>query len=362
MIQKLTSGKWQARHRPVAGGKQVARNFTRKVDAARWLDEQKAAVITGQYVDPKAGQITFKAYAEQWRAAQVHRTSSQAHVETMLRRHAYPTLGERPLSSILPSQVQAWVKSLELAPKTVGVAHSIVSSVFKAAVRDRRILANPCEGTKLPEVTRARVVPPSTEQVEKLRAAMPERLRALVVFAAGTGMRQGEVLGVTVDRLQMLRREVLVDRQLVTQVGGPPVLGPPKTKASVRTIPLAPVVLDAMAAHLAAYPSEHLVFTTEAGAPISRQTFGHLWRPVAAQAGLEPGTGLHVLRHYFASLLIRHGESVKTVQAMLGHASATETLDTYAHLWPDSSERARDAVQAVLGAAADDSLMTGGDR
>ena len=62
---------------------------------------------------------------------------------------------------------------------------------------------------------------------------------------------------------------------------------------------------------------------------------------------------VHLLRHYYASLLIRHGESVKTVQARLGHASATETLDTYAHLWPDSEDRTREAVDSVLGAVGD---------
>jgi len=62
------------------------------------------------------------------------------------------------------------------------------------------------------------------------------------------------------------------------------------------------------------------------------------------------GTGFHALRHYYASLLIRHGESVKVVQSRLGHASAAETLDTYSHLWPDSEDRTRQAIDAVLGA------------
>ena len=62
------------------------------------------------------------------------------------------------------------------------------------------------------------------------------------------------------------------------------------------------------------------------------------------------GTGLHLLRRYHASLLIRHGKSVKTVQARVGPASAAETLDTYAHLWPDSEDRTREAVDSVLGA------------
>jgi integrase len=73
-----------------------------------------------------------------------------------------------------------------------------------------------------------------------------------------------------------------------------------------------------------------------------------VWRPAVNRADLRPGTRFHDLRHYYASLLIRHGESVKTVQSRLGHASATETLDTYAHLWPDSEDRTREAVDSAL--------------
>ena len=106
-----------------------------------------------------------------------------------------------------------------------------------------------------------------------------------------------------------------------------------------------------------------LVFTLS-GKPITRQTFGHKWRPAVAKAGLPAGTGFHALRHYYASLLIRHGESVKTVQARLGHASAVETLDTYSHLWPDSDDRTRDAIDSVLGSSpsgsAADQLRTAG--
>jgi integrase len=357
-IAKRPNGQWRARYRDQSG-RQHARHFARKADAVRWLDEVTASVVTGHYVDPKAGRVSFRDYAEQWRAAQVHRPTSAAHVETMLRRHAYPTLGDRPLSTILPSEIQAWVKRLgtgapggkrALSPATIGVVHSIVSSVFKAAVRDRRIVANPCEGTRLPRTERRQVVPPTTEQLEILRQAMPEQLRALVTFVAGTGVRQGEALGLTVDRLDLLRREVTIDRQLVSLVGSRPQLAPPKTSASVRTIPLPQVVVDVLASHLSRYPSarEGLVFTFD-GEPIRRQAFGHVWRPAAKAAGLPTGTGLHALRHYYASLLIRYGESVKTVQARLGHATAAETLDTYSHLWPDSDDRTRDAIDSVLG-------------
>ena len=143
-----------------------------------------------------------------------------------------------------------------------------------------------------------------------------------------------------------------VDRQLVTVSGRVPFLGPPKTPASVRTIPLPTVVVDALAAHLAAYPplEDGFVFVTDAGRPIRRTAFGDTWRAAVKASGAPAGTGFHELRHYYASLLIRHGESVKVVQARLGHASASETLDTYSHLWPDSDDRTRAAVDSVLSA------------
>ena len=84
-----------------------------------------------------------------------------------------------------------------------------------------------------------------------------------------------------------------------------------------------------------------------------RSVFGHKWRGAIETVGLSAGTGFHALRHYYASLLIRHGESVKTVQERLGHASAVETLDTYSHLWPDSDDRTREAIDSVLGSTAD---------
>ncbi len=247
--------RWRARYVDEQG-REHAKGFTRKVDAQRWLDEVTAAVVTGQYVDPKAGQVTFRDYAERWREMQVQRPSSRAHVETMLRRHAYPALGDRRLSSILPSDVQAWVKGLDdLAPATIGVVHGIVSTIMKSAIRDRRIVANPCDGSKLPKVERKQVVPLTTEQVEALREALPRQLQALVTLAAGTGMRQGECFGLTVDRVKFLERTATVDRQLVTLPKQPPTFGPPKTRASNRTIPLPQVVVDALAVHLAAFPA-----------------------------------------------------------------------------------------------------------
>lgn len=358
-VTKRPNGRYRARYRDAAG-KEHAQHFKTKAEAKRWLDEVTTAIVTGRYIDPNAGRVSFREAAESWRLAQVHRPSTVRHVETMLRRHAYPTFGDQPLSTIRPSEVQAWVARLAqgdaerqpLAPATIGVVHSLVASVMKSAVRDRLVASNPCEGVKLPKQERKRVIPLTTEQVETLVETVPPSLRALIVLAAGTGVRQGEALGLTRGRVNFLRREMVIDRQLLGVDGREPVFGPPKTRASNRVVPLPAVVIDALAAHVTAFDvsADGLLFTVDGGAPITRQRFGHLWRPVARGAGLPVGTGLHALRHYYASLLIRYGESVKTVQARLGHASAAETLDTYSHLWPDSDDRTRAAVDANLGA------------
>ncbi len=235
----------------------------------------------------------------------------------------------------------------------MGVIHRILAGIVKAAVRDRRIVASPCEGTKLPKVHRQRVEPMTLEAVQALTEAMPERYRALVTLAAGTGLRQGEVFGLTVDRIDFLRRQLTVDRQLVTMPDRAPYLAPPKTQASVRVVPLPQVVVEAVAVHLATWPTDQSIFTTELGDPIRRTAFSErIWRPALKRVGLS-GVTMHGLRHFYASLLIRHGESVKTVQGRLGHASAAETLDTYSHLWPNSDDRTRAAVDAGLGLVAD---------
>lgn len=360
-VKKRPSGQWRARYRDDTG-REHSRHFTRKVDAQRWLDEIASSIVTGSYVDPRAGLLTFRDYAEDWRKAQVHRPSSRAHVETMLRRHAYPRFGDRPLSSIRPTEVQAWVAGLSgsMAPATVKVIHGIVAGIFKAAVRDRRLASSPCEGIRLPKVAPRRIEPFSTEQVTSLVNAVPERFRALVVLAAGTGLRQGEAFGLTVERVDFLRRTIAVEQQLVTVPGQPPTLAPPKTSASHRVVPLPQVVVDALAAHLAAFPEQGdlgLVFVNDGGEPLRRSWFSaHVWRPAVKAAELPTGTRFHDLRHFYASLLIRHGESVKVVQARLGHATAAETLDTYSHLWPDSEDRTRLAVDSVLGHSPEGSI------
>jgi integrase len=168
------------------------------------------------------------------------------------------------------------------------------------------------------------------------------------------GMRQGECFGLTVDRVDFLRRQVRVDRQLVAARAGVPEFGPPKTKAGFRTIPMPDVVGGTLAAHLARYHPgpAGLVFTNTLGHPIRRSTAGEMWHRAAGLAGLPHWATFHDLRHFYASLLISRGCSVKVIQKRLGHQSAVETLDTYGHLWPDGDDETRDAVDLVLAGIA----------
>jgi len=347
------------------------------VDAQRWLDEVTATVVTGQYVDPRAGRVTFREFAELWRLSGIHGAPTQERVQRSLRLHVYPAIGDLAMGSIRPSTLQALVTrvSAKLAPSTVRVQWSVVVAIFRTAVRDKVVPSSPCEGVRLPEHRRRKVEPPPLDLVDKLTAALPAEFRAVVALVAGSGLRQGEVFGLEVERLDFLRgRSVEVVQQLVTLPGQPPYLALPKTAESLRTVPLARVTLDQLAAHLAAFPvveveiedrtdprrpvvrSARLVFTRN-NRPIARHDWPAVWVPAARAVGLPSRTGLHVLRHLYASLLIRHGESIKTVQARMGHGSAAITLDTYGHLWPDADDRTREAVEHALGTGAD-SLRT----
>jgi integrase len=175
--------------------------------------------------------------------------------ETYLRLHAYPTLGNRPMGAIRRSEVQAWVKALstKLAPGSVEVVYRWVSTIFKAAVGDRLIAASPCIRIALPKRADTKVVPLGVAEVEALAGAVPDRYRALIVLAAGMGLRQGECFGLTLDRVDFLRRHVRVDRQLAGVRAGVPEFGPPKSKAGFRTVPMPEVVATTLAESCATY-------------------------------------------------------------------------------------------------------------
>lgn len=351
-IKKRDNGKWRARYRDEAG-KEHARHFDRKTDAQLWIDQVTAAVVRGDYVDPKAGKVTVKDYATTWERIQVASTGTKRITDNALRLHILPELGAHPISVVRPTMVQALVKKLEdkeLAPGTVRSIYHVLTQVFAAAVEDRLISTTPCRRIALPKADDAEVVPPGIEDVLAARDCIGDRWAALVVLLAGSGLRIGEALGLQVADVDFLRRTIKVDRQR-DQSGA---LVAVKSKSSRRTVPVGQVVIDALAAHLAVYPSDGDLFLDELGQPLKYRRWKTL---LAATAG---DFTAHSLRHFYASALIAGGASVKQVQERLGHSSPMITLQTYAHLWPGDDDRTRDVMDAALAslAPAADSLRT----
>jgi len=167
----------------------------------------------------------------------------------------------------------------ELSPASVIVTYRYVATIFKAASRDRRIALSPCDGIRLPKIVKKPVAPMATSDIQSLAEAVPKRYQAMVILAAGTGLRQGEIFGLTLDRVDFLRRSARVDRQLVGIRGQAPTFGPPKTASSVRTVPLPELVLEALSEHIRRFPPAALdgpIFTGSDGQLLRRSAFGTL--------------------------------------------------------------------------------------
>lgn len=375
--------RWQVRYRDDVG-RQRKKNFAERYgdDPDRQAEAFDAKVSrdldTDRYIAPEKGKTKVADYAARWRATQLHADSTAERMERVFRLHVEPFLGHLPISGVKPSTIRAWVKDRadELAPSTLAVVYSNLASLFASAVLDGDIGVSPCAGIRLPDVDRHAHFIPTAEQVHGLAAALPARYSAIAYVGAGCGLRGGEILGLEVDAIDFLRREVDVSQQLKAVTGRKPYLARPKTKTSMRTIELPAVTAAALARHLEEYPpveieiddetdprnprrrTAKLMFTwagvkgtTLHGdlSPIHRSNWSHVWRPAAGTVGLPPRTGLHSLRHYFATLLIHRGANVKTVQLALGHSTPMITLNEYVGEWPELEERTRSIVDAALG-------------
>lgn len=352
-------------------GRACTKLFDKKVDAENYDASVRTDVRRGEYIDPRAGKVTFREVAEDWRTNQVHATNTVLLIESLFRRHVYPYLGNRPIATIKRSDIQGLVRrlSVSLAPASVKVAYRFVVSVFRSATLDGIVLKTPCVGIGLPEVVKKRVRVLPMSDIDALRDAKPDRWQALDDLGALAGLRQGEAFGLEVEHVDFLRRRIRVEQQLLWLPGEPPFLGPPKTTSSLRTVPIGKTLVARLAAHLKAFPAVEVeiidktsgtpvtrkarLISTLSGRAISRSQYSRqVWRPAVKKVGLQgPGEPtFHDLRHFYASALIAHGASPTQVQQRLGHASATETLNTYSHLWPDEDDRTAAAIDALFEA------------
>lgn len=363
--------RWKARYTDHED-RERSKSFARKADADRFLVQVSADLLRGTYLDPDAGKITLRRYAGQWLASRSYDARTREEVERRLTLHIVPKLGDHRLDQLArsPSVISGWLAGLPVSARYAGQILTVLSSVLSAAVDDGLISRNPCkaESVRPPAVDKRKVIPWTPAQVEAARTDMPDRYKAMADCGSGLGLRQGEIIGLPLDAVDFLHRVVHVRLQ-VRHVHGLAVFALPKGRKT-RDVPLPESVSLALAEHIRKWPpvrvtlpwlepggkphAEMLVFTGRMRSAVDNTYFNKsVWRPAVKAAGLPVSreTGMHQLRHYYASTLLAGGIDIKRVSSYLGHASAAFTLATYTHLLPDDDGRGLRDIEAALMAA-----------
>jgi integrase len=352
-IKKRSDGTYRARFRNPAG-REHARHFSKRVEAQKWLDEQTASLVRGEYVDPRRGRLKFGEWAARWMEGRVHlKPRTIASYRSLLTTRILPTWEEVPLLGVANADVVAWVASMRsvgLSASRVRQSYHLFSTMLDAAVRDRRLASNPANGVDLPRLPRKERRYLDHAQLAELALACGT-YRPLVLVLGYCGLRWGEAAALRVGRVDTMRGRIEVV-EAVTEVNGEAVFGTPKTH-QVRSVPVPAFLRDLLAQHVAGLDEDALVFSAPRGGVIRVGNFRRGYFDRAARDIGVDGLVPHELRHSSASLAIAAGASVKGVQAMLGHSSATLTLDRYGHLFGDELDAVADGIDAAAREFAD---------
>lgn len=350
-IARRPDGTWRARYRDEAG-KEHSKHAARKVDAQRWLDDQTASLVRGDWLDPQTARTTVAQWAQTWLAGYGSRRPSTVRQARVHLAKITAEFGPLQLSAVRPSHIRSWTARLKaegFADSYVYALHRRLSQLMSDAVHDGLLPRNPCSRRTSPGAGKQRPYIATTEQVWALHDAVPDHIRPAILLGAFVGLRTAEACGLRV-----------VDVDFMRGIVRPTVQYPAEDLKSETSRTPQPIPHD-LALALAAVVGEHgsrWVVASQIGRQLTPWILERAVRDARGRVeGLPDGFRFHDLRHYLASLLIASGLDVKVVQARLRHASATTTLNTYAHMWPDKDESARAAVGAVLTARAD-SLRT----
>ena len=290
------------------------------------------------------------------------RPTTYERYEQIVRIHLRPALGGLKLKNLTPAHVRGLYREklqAGLSPRTVQYIHITLHKALNQAVQDGLIPRNATEAVKAPQVRRQEIRPLSAEQVKVfLETACGDRLEALFVLAIHTGLRQGELLGLKWEDVDLESGTLRVRRTLATTKSGP-MLTAPKTKGSRRSVKLTQGALDALRSHLerqlqeidragSLWRENGLVFASETGEPLDRRSLtSRRFKALLKRAQL-PVRRFHDLRHTCATLLLTMNVNPKIVSEMLGHGTIAITLDTYSHVLPNMRDQAAQAMEEAL--------------
>jgi len=344
------------RYTDPSSGKPVVRYFKRRQEA---IDEQLAlglAIKEGRY-NARSGSVTISELATAWRAAAycpkktaALRSTTKASYELGLAR-ILKRFGAVRVKLIQTSHVEAWRDALlaeGAGASTVRNAMLTLGLLFRFAMRDHLATFNPVELARRPVVGSRKAMTLSPEQLEGLFAAARGRARIVIRLGACTGMRRGEIMGLTWGAVDLENREIRVAQQWTHGQ-----LVRTKTEAGMRTIGIdAKLAAELSAWKLAQRPElkrpESFVVGSREGQAMSASNFMNRdWHPTLARAGLPP-MPFHVLRHVCATALVSAGLPPGAVHRHLGHGSFQTTLKLYGTLTSAVRAQAAEAIAAAF--------------
>lgn len=321
------------------------RGFLTKAAARDFASTVEVRKLEGSYIAPAAGKITFAVYAESWLEGKVNlAASTRARYRSALDVHLLPSFGSRPLVDLTREDVRDWItrSSKVSAPATVHKSHMILRQILDQALVDSRLAVNPAAGVDLPKVEHKDRRFLEIDQVHAFAdAAGPHKV--LVETLAFTGLRFGELAALQVQDVNLEAARIRVHRS-VTEVDSQMVWSAPKSNRG-RTVPLPGFLAAALAPIVRGQAPDALLFPDGVGGPLRvRNVRRGWWNRAVEDAGIPAGLSPHELRHTAASLAITAGANIKTLQRMLGHASAALTLDRYGHLYDDDLGMVADSL------------------
>lgn len=315
--------RYRVRYRTPGRAQTDKRGLKTKREAEAFLASVEVAKMRGEWVSPERSRVTVAEWAETWYAAQVQlKATTRSGYRYTLDSHVLPKWGVARLIEIQHADVQAWVTGLtdKYAPSTVRQIHLVLFGVMKYAVRDGRIVRNPCDDMRLPRIVKHRRGYLTHEQVRQLAIELGD-YGDVARFLAYTGLRWGEMAALKVGRLNLVRRRLDVI-EAVSEPRGALVWSTPKSHGR-RSVPFPAFLEEPLELRCQRKQREDLVFMGPDGGVLRGNNFRKRFFEPAVERCMAadsefPRITPHDLRHTAASLAVSAGANVKSVQRMLG--------------------------------------------